>query len=444
MASIITSLALAGSRKADGTVNAGGRVFLTAPGSATVAVTAWTNRDETASHVLDGGGVLLDAAGKAAIFISEPCDIRIEDSTGATVSQDTEPSVNAGVVEVVNAGFTGIDPVSGALAAGGRTYLDTVLSSLAASLGGQDGKYRGVYGTVDRPLNESLEELGLTPQQFGALGDGVTDDTNAFLLLAAAQSASSLPVFIPKGIYQLSAGVVFGANAIIYGAGTGTHLRGTQGTMSCLTVGSFSVVENLKITHASTSTGAALVVGDVAVVRGVFTQAGDYADGFTHSGAIGAHAYDSQAVGSTNGTVGTWTLDLVTVSGTASAGTTYTARSASAASFLYATSTTDMANGGNTTPTIGGTGQPIAYHRIRGTSAGGGTINASASPVGTKILILDCFNNSGGAYTFTLNALYHNTGNPAPANGTRRAVVFVWEPTGAFWVEVARSAADVT
>jgi hypothetical protein len=94
-----------------------------------------------------------------------------------------------------------------------------------------------------------------------------------------------------------------------------------------------------------------------------------------------------------------------------------------------------MANGGNTTPTLGSYGEVVACHRIRGTSAGSGTVNATATPTYTKFLALDLFNNSGGAYTFTMNAQYHVSANPAPGNGSRILLLLMWDPTGGFWVQ---------
>ena len=60
-ASLITSLALVGSRKADGSVNASGRVWFYQPGTTTQAV-VYSDADATAQATQP---VSLDAAGKA-------------------------------------------------------------------------------------------------------------------------------------------------------------------------------------------------------------------------------------------------------------------------------------------------------------------------------------------------------------------------------------------
>ncbi len=378
--------------------------------------------------------LVLTAGGVGTVYAANPCRCIVKSADDLTTIYDIT-AVNGSAPStmfVTSTSFNG----------GAQTTLQAILDNVDNSFGGTDWKVK--TGTTSRNLSTVISEIEITPQDYGALGDGATDDAAAFTALAAAQASTGRPVYIPKGVYIMSSGVVFGSNTVIRGAGIGTELRGTGGAMTCLTVGTFSIVEALKITHATTSTGSAIIVGDSCVLRGVYTFGTDYVTGYEHTGSVGSHATDGQAYGTTNATVGTWALDYVALSGSASAGTTHTARTAGAAGFLYVSNTTDMANGGNTTPTLGGQGQVIAYHRIRGTSAGAGTVNATAVQSFTKVLILDCFNNSGGAFTFTLNAQYHSTGNPAPANGTRRAVAFVWEPTGGFWVEVGRPSADVT
>ncbi len=444
MATIIETLALSGSRKADGTVNAGGRVFLTVPGSASVAVTAWADRDKSAAITLNGGGVLLDAAGKAAIFIEEPASVRVEDATGATVAAfNAEVATNAGLVEVVNTGFTGIDPVSGQYVAGGRTNLDAALSAIYASMGGLDGKYRGTYGTADRYLKEQLEAFGLMPQQFGAKGDGVTDNTTAFGLMAQAQAASGLPVFIPKGTYILSAVTTFTlSGAIVRGASKATILRGTNGTMNMLSFSGIGPrVESLVIDHSATTTGTALTFANFGYVRDVTLTGGDYTTGL--SCVTSSRAVDCDINAITTATVGPWLLDYSTAVGAVSATTTYNVMSAVTTGAVQR-STADMANGGNTTPTAPGSGVAISYQRIRATSAGSGTVNATATPAsGAEILVLDLFNNSGGAYTFNLNAQYHgSTSAPAPANGQRIVCSYAWNTTESIWVMIGAPTAS--
>ena len=54
----------------------------------------------------------------------------------------------------------------------------------------------------------------VTPQMFGAVGDGVTDDTEAFQNAIDSQN----PIYIPKGIYKITQLNLL-ANTVIYGSG---------------------------------------------------------------------------------------------------------------------------------------------------------------------------------------------------------------------------------
>jgi Pectate lyase superfamily protein len=453
MASLILPLATTGATTASGAPLSGGIVFLTVPGTSNTSVTGFTDRDASAAHVLSGGGIRLDAAGKAEIYVNAPCDMRFEDASGLTVATGLEPSVNAALVEVLAQGWTGISPVTGQYVTDGtgRTKLDTALASIYASLGGVDGKYRGVYGTSDRALRSQIEAYGLMPQQFGAKGDGVTDDTVAFGLLAQAQAASGLPIFIPAGLYQLSAVTTFaGHGVIIHGAGRGNIatvpptggavLRGTNATMNLLAfTGASPVLENLTLTHSATSTGTALTfstgVGS-PVLRSVFIVLGTYDTALSNS-TLEGHAVDTNVFAITTATVGAWRMsNPVGPIGAVSATTVFAVNSVLSTGVVAQRATVDMANGGNVTPTASGTGIAVAYQRIRGTSAGAGTVNATSVPAtGAEILILDLFNNSGGAFTFNLAAQYHgSTAAPAPANGQRIVCSYAWNTTEAIWV----------
>lgn len=389
----------------------------------------------------------LTAGGTGTVYTASPCRCIVKDASDVSTIYDIA-TVNGNAPAttfVTSTSFNG----------GAQTTLQAILDAVDDSFGGTDWKYK--IGTAARNLQTVISEIQLTPQDYGALGDGATDDTAAFAALAIAQAATGRPVFIPRGTYQLSAVTVFtGPGVIIRGSATTTAfgsfssvLRGTNGTMSLLSFTSAAgspVVENLLLTHATSTTGTALDASPGAggaIVRNVVVESGKYANGFA-SNAILSHAYDCYIQGTTASTVGAWILDACILSGTASATTRKTTASLGTTGYLFVNTTTDMANGGNVTPAVGGVGQLISFQRIRGTSAGSGTVNATSVPTDTKILVLDLFNNSGGAFTFTLNAQYHGTGNPAPANGTRRLVAYTWEPTSGVWEEFARSASDVT
>lgn len=236
MATPIHPLIISGSRKSDGSVNAGGRVFLTQVGSANIAVTGYADADKSAALTLNGGGYLLDGAGKAAIYTDQPCTVRIEDASGVSVdSYSFNPSTNAGLVEVINAGFTGVNSSTGQYAGGQRTYLDAVLSDIYASLGGTDGRTKKTTSSSPRRLSDALKEIAISVTDFGAVGDGAYVNDGAFALAFAAAGATGVGVLkIPTGTYRIQTGLTIPANLRVIGDGAGRSIISTTSNLSAI------------------------------------------------------------------------------------------------------------------------------------------------------------------------------------------------------------------
>jgi len=443
MASLIHALAFSGARDSLGAVVAGGRVYLTVPGSVNTAVTAYTSADKSSAVPLDSGGCLLDSGGRAKLYVEDPCSVRIDDQSGVTVGTFTYGGLtNDGLVEVTTPGWTGINS-SGSSVSGARTYLDTVLTNLYSSLGGLDGKYRGIYGINDTNVKTEIEQISLTPQRFGAKGDGVTDDTNALLLLAAAQSASRIPVFFPKGTYLYSQAITW-SPVVMRGAGSSgggaTNLIATNGTQNGFVLGLGSFISDIAFAHQSASSGTCLscASGGFTLLDVIMTSG--FATGVS-AGAVSAGRLIASAVSGTTATVGTWIS-------TASSSITGTASTGTRSGATQIASTTDITNGGSITPTVASiTGlneSGVAYHRLRGTVGGGATtINPPNAPLpgSAGVLITDCFNNSAGAYTFTFAAGFKTTAAVAPGSGLHQVVTFAYNATEALWIETSRTAA---
>lgn len=303
LASLVVALALSGCRDSNGAPLSGGRAFFTRPGSANVAVVPYLDRDATASHVLDQGGVVLDAGGRAQVYLAEPATVRVEDSTGAQVDQFEDPQMTAALIEVRNAGFTGVDPVSGALVAGGRTRLDAILTNLFASMGGTDGYFRASANGDLRTVQSKFSEVQISVKDFGVKGDGAQDDTaRAQAAYDYAKVAGAGVVYWPPGTYNISSAIIPTSVVESVGAGAGaTIIRATNVTQNAFAPTVATQFSKLSITHATTSTGAAVSSASNVTMFLADITGGGFKNGIIVTGAtaklIGANIVAASAAG---------------------------------------------------------------------------------------------------------------------------------------------------
>lgn len=75
-------------------------------------------------------------------------------------------------------------------------------------------------GAVSRAVADKLRDV-VTAKDFGAVGDGVTDDTAAILAALAAHRS----IFLPAGTYRTSAPIVLGYGQTLYGEGEGSVIQ---------------------------------------------------------------------------------------------------------------------------------------------------------------------------------------------------------------------------
>jgi hypothetical protein len=257
MAKLIESLALSGSRKADGTANASGRAWLYVLGTSTQA-TAYADRDgDTALSQ----PVILDAGGKATIYVSQAVTVHVETSTGASL-QDTDLQDAPGAIAVENAAFTGA-LANGSQGAGGVTDLDTVLTAALSSFGGPDFKYTPSTGGTPRAVSAWMSEVWVSVKSFGAVGDGAIDDTVA--VQAAINRVLALGggiVYFPPGTFLISSALTLNtATSVSFrGAGAVSIIKNSHATANALVITDSTdfEVSGLKITHSSAGTGYAL------------------------------------------------------------------------------------------------------------------------------------------------------------------------------------------
>lgn len=137
---------------------------------------------------------------------------------------------------------------------GPATNVDARLKAYEAD-GGADyfGFIQAGTGAVGRTAQNKMREV-VSVKDFGAVGDGATDDTSAFQAAAAA----SKNVYVPPGVYQLSGTVVISKDgAHWFGDGlSASILRATTNNLPVLTInGGLNgvTIEGLQLTRTPTA-----------------------------------------------------------------------------------------------------------------------------------------------------------------------------------------------
>lgn len=162
----------------------------------------------------------LDANGGTSRYVVDPVDVVCKDSSGNVIRTFTWES-RADIVEVRNAGFTGTLS-TGSQGGGGRTDLDTVLTSLYSSLGATDGKV--LVGGSSQNIRDVLSgtsgvffSVTNTAYGGGAKGNDTADDTGAFqAAVNAAVSAGGGIVYIPPGTYKITTSIAVASPKVFF------------------------------------------------------------------------------------------------------------------------------------------------------------------------------------------------------------------------------------
>jgi hypothetical protein len=257
--------------------------FVDAPSGSVAIWQHGTTTNATVYSDFDGTTVItsraLDANGRLVVYVDEIVDVVVYDADGATVATFTEASL-AQSVAVRNDMFTGSNP-DGSTAAGGLTDLDTALSLLHTSLGTTDGKVL-ISGTATY-LKDAITaaQAGVyfnVVSDYGAEGDGVTDDTASFVAaIAAASAAGGGTVIIPQASanYLVSSAITLTNGVSLLGCGPGSYIRAGATTFSRMFVlGGNNVIANLSFgcnpSDAVLDDSAGAIASGVRIVNCLF------------------------------------------------------------------------------------------------------------------------------------------------------------------------------
>lgn len=194
---------------------AGGLVYTFAAGTSTPQA-AYQDADGTVPHA---NPIVLDAKGEAVVFWSGNYKVNVKTTLGVQVTGWPVDNMRS-------------DPLG--FGAALSAYIANIASSIGSSL---MGFIQAGVGAVARTVQAELRET-LKPQQFGALGDGATDDTTAWTRLKTQATAVKGRVFVPPGTYRLQPGFDLTANDTEWHFAPGAILKlvDAQATTSFITL----------------------------------------------------------------------------------------------------------------------------------------------------------------------------------------------------------------
>jgi hypothetical protein len=261
LSSLIAWLKYSGATKADGTPVSSGRAWFYQPGTTDTQVQVYSTETDA---VPLGQPVALDAAGRATVYAQAPVNVVVEEAvTNLVVSTSVRSNtVTSRQVDVL-------------------ASTEMAAQSLASALDllAQGVAYQESGGATPVPYVDAIGGGELTFQDFGATGDGTTDDTAAILATLFRQGQTKKAIRINPGTYNFSTSITITTpGAVIRGVNAVNCILRNTGNQNGITVNvpgadSGVLLENFTViaVPATARTAVFLYVGDGTTIRGVRT-----------------------------------------------------------------------------------------------------------------------------------------------------------------------------
>lgn len=189
----------------------------------TSAATWYADYDGSAANST-GNAITLDANGGAEIYVNEPVRVVAKSPANVTI-REWDVMTPSSAVELVSTAFTGNDYVTGAAAVNKPAWLDVVMNKWLTKHGAPDWDVKVGSVTNDIPFFLS-KFIGMVfyvkDEEYGGVGDGVTDDTAAITAaVAAANTAGGGAVVFSAGTYRTTSVINVPVGVSLIGVGAG-------------------------------------------------------------------------------------------------------------------------------------------------------------------------------------------------------------------------------
>jgi hypothetical protein len=167
-----------------------------------------------------------------------------------------------------------------------ETRTGIVLFDPAQSTASSNISYnQGSTGAVTRTVLSKLQE-SVSVKDFGAKGDGVTNDTAA--IQAAINASAGKNILMPSGNYLCTGTIILPASTTLYGDGIGsTTLIANNLTGDLVTLnGDYSAIKNITIAPTITKTSGASIVMNGFGSQAIDILIDNYFIGFITTGTV--------------------------------------------------------------------------------------------------------------------------------------------------------------
>lgn len=217
--------------------------------------------------------IILDARAEASIFWDGSYKVQLQDSTGAVIwTQDNLQSQQNNFSNSMVPAITNTIDIGSAILSWRNIYLGVNNAPVLDTVSGNIGYYVRTAAEVAAavtPANLSYPTIDmLSPFRYGAVGDGVADDTVALQrwLSVLGQSAQKATGYLPQGTYKYTVGLTVPVSVRILGAGNQLSiLKPTSaiGGGPALTTSNGVVLKSFMIDGSLTTSALGLLVGPV-------------------------------------------------------------------------------------------------------------------------------------------------------------------------------------